>query len=405
MTQTIDCTDLVHKKIKELPPLPLVIQKLTEVMENPSSSADHVKEILSSDQALAGKVLKLVNSSFYGLSGEVSTISRAVVILGFSAVRNLATGLGVVKLMGKPSTDQIVKDFWRHSVSTGAAAYVLAQHTDYADPEEAFIAGLLHDLGGLILILAVPKEYQEVMDLGPDNMIENEQKLLGITHARVGQKVLKHWKLPKNLCDAVRYHHTPKIFNGKEDPLVSIVALADTLSCAHGMLYERSLTNEDFPKLIQVTGLDVSEVGDILKEMDDRVCATRNLLKLGDEIMIQQTTSGQETPRSVVLLCTSPTQATWGQQILNHYGHNLIPMKKFFSSPDEHEEVDLVLVDPESVSAEQLAKMKPVLEKFSGKIAVLGEDPEDVVRDVLGHAVRSIPLAFSRCDLENQDSG
>lgn len=400
MAVAIDCSELVQKKIKELPPLPLVVQKLIAVMEDQNSSAEDVNEILSSDQALAGKVLKLVNSSFYGLSGEVATISRAVVILGFSAVRNLGTGLGVVKLMGKTSTDGIQRNFWNHSISTAAAAYVLAKHTGYRDPEEAFIAGLLHDLGQLVLILAVPEEFKEVLALGPRDMLENEQKIIGLTHNKVGQQLLKHWKLPKPLCDAVRFHHNAKIYTGKEDPLVSLVALADTVSCAHGMLYEQPVDEADFRQLLAVTGLDVSETGEILQEMDARVNATRTMLNLGDDLAASPADDAAASKKSVVLICTEAQKAAWAGQILRHYGHELIPMKEFFASSTDGCRADLVLLDPASVTAEQLAKMKPALDQAGDKVAVLGSDRDELVQRVLGRPVRGIPLAFSRCDLE-----
>ena len=152
------------------------------------------------------------------------------------------------------------------SAMPAAAANVVARRTGYPDPEEAFIAGLLHDLGQLLLVLAVPEEYKQVVALGPGNMTENEQKIIGSTHNRAGQQLLKHWKLPKNLCDAVRFHHTPKVFTGEDDPLVSIVALADTLSCAHGLRYERAIEEAEFRRLIERTGLDVEHVGEMLAD-------------------------------------------------------------------------------------------------------------------------------------------
>jgi len=398
MTTTLDCTELVQKKIKELPPLPLAVQKLVAIMEDQSSSAEDVTEILSSDQALAGKVLKLSNSSFYGLSGEVATISRAVVILGFSAVRNLATGLGVIKLLGKPSTDGIQRDFWSHAVTAAAAAYVVARHTDYPDPEEAFIAGLLHDLGQLLLVLAVPDQFKEVVALGCDRMTENEQKLIGVTHNKAGQQLLKHWKLPKNLCDAVRFHHTPKVFTGQEDPLVSIVALADALSCAHGIRYEGALDEADFRKLIKNTGLQIADVGEMLEEMNVRVDATARLLNLDEEFLGRPGPRG--AARKIVLLSTDSLKTTWAQQLLGHYGDTIVPMKQFFAEAAQGSDVDVVLLDPTGVKKEQLAKIKPVLDLVPGRVALFGPDPQRLVASVLGIEPPVVPLAFSRTDLD-----
>lgn len=394
MTTVVDSTELIQKKIKELPPLPLAVRKLVAIMEDQNSSANDVTQILSSDQALASKVLKLANSSFYGLSGEVSTISRAVVILGFAAVRNLATGLGLVKLLGKPSTEGIQRDFWNHAITAAAAAFVAAEQTDYLVPEEAFIGGLLHDLGQLLLVLAVPEQYKEVVALGPDNMSDNEQRIIGLNHNRAGQKLLNHWKLPKPLCDTARFHHNPKIFTGKDDPLVSMVALADVLSCAHGLRYESPIEESDFRLLIQRTGLDVGSVGEILRKMDSRIEATARMLGLEDEFL---TSAGPARNRRIVLLSTDSLKTTWAQQLLDYYGDTVVPMKQFFAASDE---VDRVLLDPTGVSREQLAKIEPVLKRVCERTALFGPDPDGLVKGCLGKEPPVVPLAFSSGDLE-----
>ncbi|PIE76795.1 HD family phosphohydrolase, partial [bacterium DOLJORAL78_65_58] len=141
------------KTIKDLPPLPLVVQKLLQVMDDPNSSADDISQVLSADNAMAAKVLKLVNSSFYGLSGQVASVPRAIVILGLSSIRNLALGLGVTKLMARAGNGELQQRFWAHSIATAAACETVARATQRIIPEEAFVAGLLHDIGHLILMM------------------------------------------------------------------------------------------------------------------------------------------------------------------------------------------------------------------------------------------------------------
>ena len=376
------------------------MRKLIGIMDDPNASADDVKEILSSDQALASKVLKLANSSFYGLSGEVSTISRAVVIMGFAAVRNLATGLGLVKLLGKTSTEDIQRDFWNHAITAAAAAFVASQDNKDLVPEEAFIAGLLHDLGQLLLVLAVPEEYKEVVALGPDDMIANEERIIGLNHNRAGQKLLHHWKLPKALCDAARFHHNAKIVTGKDDPLVSIVALADVLSCAHGLRYEKPIDEADFRLLVKRTGLDVSQVGEILGKMDSRIEATAQMLEMEDEFLGKPASSRS---RRVVLLSTDSFKTGWAQQLLTYYGDEIVPMKQFFAEVTSGGEVDRVLLDPTGVSREQLAKIAPVLQRVRQRTALFGPDPDGLVAGVLGSEPPAVPLAFSTTDLDYVD--
>lgn len=400
MTTAVDCNELVHRKIKELPPLPLAVRKLVAIMEDPDSSAGDVTEILSSDQALAGKVLKLANSSFYGLSGEVSTISRAVVVLGFAAVRNLATGLGLVRLLGKPSTEGIQRDFWNHAITAASAAFVVAEHTDYLVPEEAFIGGLLHDLGQLLLVLAVPEQYKEIVALGADELTGNEQKIIGLTHCKAGQKLLHHWKLPKPLCDAARFHHNARIFAGPDDPLVSMVALADVISCAHGLRYESPIAEDDFRLLLKRTGLEVADVGGILRKMDSRIEATAGMLGMEDGF---RTGPGAARSRRIVLLSTDALKATWAQQLLGYYGDTVVPMKQFFGELAEGGEIDRVLLDPTGVNREQLAKVAPVLQRVCNRTALFGPDPDGLVAGLLGCSPPVVPLAFSSADLDYVD--
>ena len=402
MSVAVDTSELVLKKIKELPPLPLVVRKLINIMENELSSAQDVKEVLSSDQALAGKVLKLVNSSFYGMSGEVSTISRAIVILGFAAVRNLATGLGVAGIMAQGGKGGAQQDFWRHAIASAASAEVLARHTGYPDPEEAFIAGLLHDIGHLVLGTALPKEFKAVLELGPDGMVENEQRLLGMTHPKAGHLLLKHWKLPGALGNAVRFHHNQKVAASGDEPLTALIALADALACVQGQVYERSLTQEDFLQLVKVVGLDVQETGDLLRKIEARVEETRTFLKIAADGDLAGEAPAPPKPLTVVMICTHQVKAAWTQGVLGYFGHSLLPMKDFFARVGPCDTgVDLVILDHQSVSAEQLTKMKPLLECYRERLVAFGCAGKLRELPALGLTLPVLPLAFSRSDLDS----
>ncbi len=400
MSLTMDYTDQILKKIKELPPLPLVVQKLLTVIEDDNSSADDISQVLNSDQAMASKVLKLVNSSFYGLSGKVTTIPRAIVILGVAAIRNLALGLGVTRVLAKAGTGEIQDKFWNHSIAVAAASEVLARHTKKVEPEEAFVAGLLHDIGHLLLLMAVPEEFMAVLAMGPVNMVENERRNIGMAHTRAGQKLLKQWKLPTTLCDAIRFHHTPKVITGKDDPLISIVALGDLFAGVHGEIYERSLCDEDFRKLVKVTGLDLETVGEILTQMDNRIVETRLFLKLATESETTATAVVQQEPKTIAMICTDPLRTEWTRQVLGYYGHSLMPMKEFFGKAAQSDAADLVILDPESLSPEQLAKIGPILQGHQKHLVLYGQETNCSMAQHLDIQLRSIPIAFSRQDLE-----
>jgi HD-like signal output (HDOD) protein len=402
MKITAENTELILKKIKELPSMPLVVQKLIKVMNDDRSNADDVMQVLLADQALAGKILKLVNSSFYGLSGKVSTRSRAIVILGHSAIQNLATGLSVARLMAHSDQDNYNQRFWDHSITCAAACSVVAKKYNYPDPEEAFIAGLLHDLGHLVLKMALPEEYDAAMAMEPGDMLENEQATMGMSHTKAGQKLLKYWKLPGGLGNAVRFHHTAKVFTGKDDPLISLVALADALADAlagvHGEVFERCIGEEDFLNLIKIVGLDVAEIGSIMQEIDHTVLATRSFLEIpGDDA--EEKSDAMEAPLKVTMLCSHPIKATWTREVLHHFGHRMVPMKEFFENVGTANDVDLVILDPGSLSSQQLKKIKPALVKTQARINIFAGDQGSSVFRSMGVQYPILPLAFSRSDL------
>ena len=185
-------TDLIKARImsvmRNLPPLPEVTRQLLSVMRDDDSSADDVTKVLSGDGSLAAKVLKLVNSSFYGVPSEVTTISRAVVIPGFTGIRNLALGFGTVQALSKMSSSMDMTAYWSHAMSTAVAAQSLAPLvTRRTDPEEAFIAGLMHDIGAYVLATSVPETYGDIVKAPASKRLLLEQEETGMTHAKAGQ--------------------------------------------------------------------------------------------------------------------------------------------------------------------------------------------------------------------------
>lgn len=391
--------ELILQKIKDLPPLPLVVQKLVKVMDDERSSAGDISKVLSSDQAMASKVLKLVNSSFYGLSGEISTISRAVVILGVAAIRNLALGLSVARIMARGENGEMQQRFWNHSLVTAAAAETLARASGYPDPEEAFIGGLLHDIGHLVFLMTLPGEFVALMNGDLNQLLTREKDVMGLSHAQAGQKLLKHWKLPRALEQAVRFHHNGGVITGGEDPLASIVAMADTLAGVHGLRYEGSLDDDDFLALIKITGLDLDKLAEMLAVIDQRVEETRTFLQVATDGELVVESPAPPEPLDVVLICTDQTKARWTQQLLGHFGHQLVPMKQFFADASAGCLPDLVILDPASVTPEQLTKMAPLLAEVRDILALLGNDSGGLVAAEVGGPVRRLPLGFSREDL------
>jgi HD-like signal output (HDOD) protein len=228
---------LVNSTI-ELPTMPEVLLKLNEVMARSDASAADVAKVVGADPAVATNVLRIVNSAYYGLQVRVSAVTLAISVMGFNMTKKVALKAAVFSAFGKRREkiqhfDPAV--FWKHAVFTGVAARALAQaSTVFADmhPEDTYIAGLLHDIGKIILMEKAAPRYlamlrKSVQQGRPEVEVEAED--FGFTHADVGSVLAIKWSLPEDLAIAIRYHHAPS-----KDPfhrsLSSLIHLADHLA-------------------------------------------------------------------------------------------------------------------------------------------------------------------------------
>jgi len=234
----------VISNIRNLPTPPIVFHQIQKVINDPNVSAAQVAGILAEDPAMSVKVLKLTNSAFYGLSREVETVKHAVVIVGLEAIKNLVLSASVLDMFKGHSLDQDFQErFWRHSLSTGFAARILArklQQRGMVDPDTAFSSGLLHDIGKLVMCCYLPDDYARFMVARKGDSehldCEIEESLLGYTHAEIGGYLATTWNLPQKLADAVTFHHYPSR-GDMEDPITSIIHIANYL--AKATFYDR----------------------------------------------------------------------------------------------------------------------------------------------------------------------
>jgi putative nucleotidyltransferase with HDIG domain len=203
------------ENISGLPTLPAVIDRITRLLHNPQTSAEEIGKAITVDQALAVKVLKLVNSAFYGFPGKIGTITHAVVILGFTTVKNVVLTASIFDIFHKktPHLSQFdIQKFWEHSIACGAASQAIAKHIGFEQKETCFIAGLLHDIGKLILCQYLPKEFAIAVNNCAEKDIllyESEKEIFDITHPEIGGILTQRWNLPPELQQSVMYHHNP----------------------------------------------------------------------------------------------------------------------------------------------------------------------------------------------------
>jgi len=246
--KTIQARDL-KKVVKEVPTLPIVYQQLFSKMSDPNVSVPQLADVVSRDQSLATKILKLVNSAFYGYKKEITTISRAMVILGFRTVRNAALAISVFDYVSGAVEDSRfpVEDFWKHSLCTASICKVLGQKAGVMQQEETFVAGLLHDIGKMIMMKYFPEDFGEVCGHAIDNgktWSEAEDELLNIGHASVAKAVLRSWNFPSTLIEAVQFHHS--LSSGASYPtLVALTNVADHVSYELEMGAPSSQVNGD----------------------------------------------------------------------------------------------------------------------------------------------------------------
>lgn len=231
-------TTLLRKKVERLeglPTLPSVAGHLVSLTRSPRTSATEVGDLISQDQALTARVLKLVNSAFYGFPKAITTVNHAVVILGFSRVKNIvlaASAFGLSRGGGASRLD--LPRHWEHSLGAAVAARVTARTLHQGDPEDAFVCGLLHDIGKLVLAQLLPKEFDAcVARAAADGSLlyDAEKEVLGLAHPEVGRWLAERWKLPANIQAAIRYHHTPGATR-KDREMVAAVHVGDILARA-----------------------------------------------------------------------------------------------------------------------------------------------------------------------------
>ena len=219
--------------IRDLPTLPTVYLALSEAMADPRSTAQDISRRVSSDPASSSRVLRLANSVLYGFSGQIATISRAVVVLGFDEVRNLVLATSVLDLFSKQDSafDFRPVDFWAHSIGVGIATRLIGKACRLAEVENLFVAGVLHDIGKLVFFEFAEKEFTRALDLAnkcQQPLRDAEIEILGMDHSQGGRLLVENWHLPPAIQKAIGGHHAG-VIGEPPDPLVAAVHIADTL--------------------------------------------------------------------------------------------------------------------------------------------------------------------------------
>ena len=198
----------VVAEYKDIPPMPNVMVKALSVIKNPSTGIAELAKIMQVDQAISAKTLSLVNSAFYGFRQQITSIQKALVVLGMMKAKNIIMSLALKQMM----TTQGSRELWEHSIKCAVAAEILAKEFKVINPDDAFVIGFLHDIGKILLNSRNPLKYSKVRYLaqqGNRSLVELEDAQFGTNHCVLGALISKKWQLPVILTNCIRYHHDP----------------------------------------------------------------------------------------------------------------------------------------------------------------------------------------------------
>ncbi|OQY11944.1 MAG: hypothetical protein B6I30_05805 [Desulfobacteraceae bacterium 4572_187] len=231
----------ILKSLGDLPPMHEVVTKAQEIMADPNSNMEDLAAIIETDQSIVVKILKLINSSYYGLGRDVSSIKQACSLLGFRALRELIIAVGVSKVLGRKLKGYGFEsgELWLHSIATGFCSRILAEKKNRELASDAYTGGLLHDVGKIILdpyVLERNDAFDDFMKDETKMVLDAEKAILGFDHAEIASDICRKWHIPENVTIAIQYHHYPSLSKGSE--LAHIVHIADYLVRLSGLGYE-----------------------------------------------------------------------------------------------------------------------------------------------------------------------
>ncbi|MCH7591466.1 MAG: HDOD domain-containing protein [Planctomycetes bacterium] len=264
--------------IGDLATLPEVTIRIIEIVEDHKSTARDLHDVIKNDPTLSVKILKVVNSAFYGLPGQVASVDRAIILLGLSAVKNIAIAASIARLFkGKKISKSFrASDLWRHSVGVAVAARSLAKISPHPNmTDEIFVTGLIHDIGMLVERQSFPDQFAEVIDrcteTGQD-FLECERQIIGADHQAFGVGLTTKWKFPRHLRAAVGFHHNPDALSVDLRNMATLVQVADILCCQEKIGFYLSAdggTIESY--MLETLGVTEMQLEEIRASMPDAV--------------------------------------------------------------------------------------------------------------------------------------
>ncbi|HUW55173.1 MAG TPA: HDOD domain-containing protein [Planctomycetota bacterium] len=270
-------------ELEGLPTLPAVVSELLERAEDPNATVGNITEIVENDPSLNAKILKLVNSAFYGLPRRVSSLKTAVSILGFNAIRNIVLATSIFNMFGRRGVRFDSVGFWIHCLGCAVGCTTLFRRIDVTDEHSEFVYGLLHDLGKIVMAVHMEETMAAILKTARTEKLtfhEAEKALEGVTHAQLGAALAERWRFPETLTNAIRYHHNVESA-GAGLTEASVVHVSDTLAralqlgwCGDDLIAPVSEAAWD------AVGLSTGDVGDVMDRMHSGLIAAHAFIDL-----------------------------------------------------------------------------------------------------------------------------
>jgi HD-like signal output (HDOD) protein len=270
--------------VSHIATLPEITLKIIQLVENPKSTAQDLNKLISNDPALVARILKVVNSAFYGLPGQIGSINRAIVLLGLNAVKNIVIAASLAKLFrgGRVSPQFSAKELWTHSAAVGVMSKLIVGRLNNQLPDEAFLAGLIHDIGILVELQGMRDSLVEVAEKASNETrryVEVETEIMGVDHQALGAGLTSRWKFPRSFQYVTGHHHQPLALASECRWLTCVVHVADQICVREGIGYSLTCKGEALdPQVLEELKLPIETVNELAKQLPEALKETESLL-------------------------------------------------------------------------------------------------------------------------------
>jgi len=277
------------REISHIATLPEITLKIIQLVEDPKSTAQDLHEVIANDPALCSRILKVVNSSFYGLPGQIASINRGIVMLGLNAVKNIAIAASLAKLFrsGRLTDNFDAKELWEHSIVTAVAAKIISDDLKFGLADEAFLAGLMHDIGIIVELQYDRNKLVEVLEqLGADaegvpavDSLEVEERVFGADHQAFGAALCERWKFPKSLVYVTGHHHDPLSAPADNRVLPALVHVAERLVAETKGTFRLDLVSTRISTdVLDALGTTPETIAKLREQLPERLEGTETML-------------------------------------------------------------------------------------------------------------------------------